>query len=129
MSFAAKPSSPPRPKGGRYSGRRSATGSRTGEPTPIMDVLNRALARNGLDKDIARYRFVTQWHEIVGRSIAARTRPECLRNGSLVVRVESSAWAQELSFRKEVILSRLKKFIGSEEVVDDVYFYVADLGR
>jgi predicted nucleic acid-binding Zn ribbon protein len=114
-------------KRGGNSSRRLDSPKRGGDPSPILQVLERALQRNGLDKDIARYRFVTSWTEIVGKDVARRTRPECLRSGALVVRVANSAWAQELSFRKEVILKRLQRFIGSDEVVDDVHFYVGEL--
>lgn len=101
--------------------------ARTRSPVQAKAVLSAALAKFGLDKDIARYQFVLHWPEIVGADAARRTRPECLRNGALVVRVGNSAWAQELSFQKETILRRLKNFITSEVQVDDVQFYVGDI--
>ena len=94
------------------------------DPLPIQQVLERALAKFGLDKEIARYRFVMHWKEIVGEEIAKRAKPECIRNRALVVRVTDSAWAQELSFQKKIILARLKKFLGKDDIVDDVHFYV-----
>lgn len=93
----------------------------------IEAVLKSALHQYGIDEDIARYRFVNHWSEIVGESIAQRTRPECIRNGQLVVRVVDSTWAQELSFRREAILKRLQRFLGADETVTDVRFYVGAL--
>lgn len=100
---------------------------RRASPEKIQKVLGLALRKFGLDKDIARYKFVLHWPEIVGADVAERSRPECFRNGALVVRVSSSTWAQELSFQKDAILRRLRKFVDPDTVVDDVQFYVGDL--
>lgn len=98
--------------------------SRQARPVQVQGVLARALKRYGLDKEIARYNFVLHWGDIVGDHLARRTKPECIRNRALVVGVSSSAWAQELSFQKQVILSRLREYLDQHEVVDDVTFYV-----
>lgn len=96
-----------------------------GEPTKVDALLSSALRKLGLDSRLDRYRFVMHWSEIVGPEIAKRTKPECLRNGALVVRVSSSAWAQELSFQKETILKRLSRFLDKSDSVTDISFYVA----
>lgn len=88
-------------------------------------VLQQALRAVGLDHQIARYEFVLRWPEIVGAEIAKRTRPECIRNNTLVIRVASSVWAQELSFQKEIILRRLRRLYPEHDMVHDIHFYVA----
>jgi len=93
----------------------------------IQGVLQQALKHSGLDKDIARYTFVLKWPEVVGKEIALRTRPECIRGDTLVIRVINSAWAQELSFQKSVIIKRLANFLARDEIVKDVHFYVGEL--
>ena len=95
------------------------------QPALLRGILGKTLEKFGLDKDIARYQFVLHWREIMGPDLAARATPECIRNGTLVVRVASSAWAQELSFQKHVILHRLNKFMDGDVVLQDVMFYVA----
>ena len=95
------------------------------DPIAVQEILRAALRQSGLDKHVARYQFVLHWKDVVGADIAARTRPECLKNGVLVVRVTDSAWAQELSFQKQIILERLKAYVAEGEVLRDVYFYVA----
>jgi predicted nucleic acid-binding Zn ribbon protein len=94
-------------------------------PVSAQSVLAGVLKDCGLDKELARYHFVLRWPEIVGEEIAKRTKPECLRNGALVVRVANSVWAQELSFHKKVIVNRLKKHLQGDDVVNDIVFYVA----
>ncbi|MFM1848473.1 MAG: hypothetical protein RL417_1947 [Pseudomonadota bacterium] len=97
------------------------------DPLAAEKVLALALKKYGIDKDIARYKFVLHWKEIVGEEIAKRTRPECIRKDALVVRVANSSWAQELSFQKDIILVRLKKFLSGETAVSDIQFYVGDI--
>ena len=94
-------------------------------PVPVQGVLMSTLQRYGLAEGFARYQFVTRWSEIVGSEIAKRAQPERLRGDTLVVRVCNSAWAQELSFQKQVILKRLQRFVDSDDSVKDIAFYVA----
>ncbi|RMG40911.1 MAG: DUF721 domain-containing protein [Candidatus Dadabacteria bacterium] len=93
-------------------------------PIPVEKVLARALKKAGIENDIARYRFVLHWPEIVGEEIAKRSRPEYLRNNTLVVRTTTSAWAQELTFQKNVIVRRLNRFLGRGDAIKDIMFYV-----
>ena len=95
----------------------------------VDKVLKSALNRFGLANDIARYKFVLHWKEIVGEHIAKRTKPECINRETLIVRVVDSAWAQELAFQKDVILSRLQKFLGEKDRVRDIHFYVGPLSN
>lgn len=101
------------------------TARRSSEASPVHSILSKALASKGLDKKLDKYIFVSHWHEIVGEELAQKTKPECLRNKALVIRVQTSAWAQELSFHKKAILENLKRFLPEGESIDDVQFYVA----
>lgn len=96
-------------------------------PMPVKNALLQVLSKYNLDKDFARYEFVLKWKEIVGEEIAKRTRPECFRNGALVVAVANSAWAQELTFNKRMILNRLKKHLSESDFLNDVVFYVGNI--
>ena len=94
-------------------------------PIAIQKVLESALKQYGIGDDIARYQFVLHWKDIVGEEIAKRSTPDSLRSKTLVVRVKDSAWAQELSFQKDVILKRLQRFLSDGQSVEDIMFYVA----
>ncbi len=95
---------------------------RRAQPEMVKDVLMVALRRNGLDKDIARYEFVRLWPSIVGEEIAKRAVPEVLRGKTLIVKVSDPIWAQELSFQKQVLLSRLNKAMSGHGFVHDIRF-------
>lgn len=93
----------------------------------IQNVLKGTLKKFGLENEISKHRFVLHWQEIVGAELAKKTRPECIRHKTLVIRVQNSIWAQELSFQKDIILKRLKYFLGEDDVVDDVHFYTGTI--
>lgn len=98
--------------------------TKRGQISRVEGILDGALSRYGIKKDLERYRFVLYWKNIVGDELAKRSRPECLRGGALVVRVPSSAWAQELSFHKSEIIKRLQPYLSPSDTVDDVRFQV-----
>ncbi|MCB9029772.1 MAG: DUF721 domain-containing protein [Deltaproteobacteria bacterium] len=99
---------------------------RIASPKTIDSVLDSALGRYGIKEDLARYKFVLKWKEIVGDSIARFSKPECIRQGTLVVKVKDSAWAQELAFQKGIIIQRLNKHL-DENLIDDVFFEVGEV--
>lgn len=47
------------------------------------------------------------WRDCVGAAVARRSEPIALERGELLVRVQSSAWAQELSLLSITLLARL----------------------
>lgn len=94
------------------------------EPATISSLLASALRRPDLRYQFERYQFVLHWQDIVGEELAKVTKPECLKQERLVIRVSSSAWAQEISFRKKFILNRLMPYLKKEEVVRDIYLLV-----
>ena len=99
---------------------------RGGKPQKADRILEMALKRSGLDKQIERYRFVSFWKEIVGEEIAKRTKPERLAGPILMVTVSSSVWAQELSFQKKALITRVNRFLGGRKVTD-MRFIVGEL--
>lgn len=49
------------------------------------------------------------WAKLTGPAIARRSEPRTLRDGVLTVQVETSTWAQELSFLQDSLLAKLKQ--------------------
>ncbi len=79
--------------------------TRRRDPTTVGDVLAKSarLQRPG-------YLSWWLWRDIVGDRVAARSKPLSLERGTLLLRVQSSLWAQELSLLapmvKEGLLQR-----------------------
>ena len=96
---------------------------RGGDPAQVKSVLKSAFRRFGIDEKLQSYQFVLVWKDIVGVDIARRTKPECIERGTLIVRVCDSAWAQELSFRKEMLIEKMSEHLPEAEI-SDIRFYV-----
>ena len=80
------------------------------KPYAIRQVLDDWLAKSGLAKRLDVAQVVDRWAEAVGPQIAAVTRAEAVNEeGTLWVRVASSAWASELSLMAPRILSTLNR--------------------
>ncbi|MBF0272577.1 MAG: DUF721 domain-containing protein [Magnetococcales bacterium] len=54
-------------------------------------------------------RLSRDWRQAVGPLLAAHTEPVRLQNGTLTVRVDSSAWLTELTFLTPELLARLQE--------------------
>lgn len=79
-------------------------------PSAIRDILEDWLAKSGLGKRLDVSQVVDRWAEAVGPQIAAVTRAEAVNaEGTLWVRVASSAWANELSLMAPRILGKLNQ--------------------
>jgi predicted nucleic acid-binding Zn ribbon protein len=92
-------------------------------PTRLSALLEKTLARFGLDRRLDDYRIWQAWDEVVGRTISRNAQPVRLDGDRLVVTVKSSTWLQELTLLQGELLSRLNEWMG-REVVTELYFVV-----
>lgn len=83
----------------------------------VGDVLRRYLARSGLGRRLAQAQVVPDWRALVGPQIAAVTTPERVTpDGTLFVRVATSAWMNELQLMAPAILARLNRGPGAARI-------------
>ena len=81
---------------------------RRGNPTAVGEVLESYLARVGLAERLRQAQVVREWPALVGPQIAAVTQPESVApDGTLFVRVATSAWMNELQLMAPQILARI----------------------
>jgi predicted nucleic acid-binding Zn ribbon protein len=110
----------------QYQLRRRRAGVAT-DLTKIKGILSKALAHKGLDKGIERYEFILHWEEIVGESLARISKPECILNRALIVRVVHSTWAQELAFMKPVLIQKVLPYLKKGDTIDDIVFRIGSM--
>lgn len=83
-------------------------GAERRRPAAVGDVLAAVLARAGLTERVAQAGVIPAWGSLVGAQIAEVTDPVRLSaDGTLVVRVRSHAWMQELSLLEPELLRSL----------------------
>ena len=89
----------------------------------LGEVLATSLKRLDLNSRLADYGVWTIWNQAVGTAIARNAQPEKLRNGTLMVKVSSPVWMQQLQFMKEMIAAKLNEQL-QNTVVKNIFFVV-----
>lgn len=84
------------------------------------DLLGSLLHGLGLDERLHQYQALVIWEEVVGPQIAARTRPERIRDHVLEVCVDQPTWMQQLQLLKPQILGKLNARLG-EGTLREIY--------
>lgn len=85
-----------------------ARSKRAGEPMRVGEVVAGYLRTAGLENRLAQAAVVGDWPRIVGPQMARVAHAESVSpDGVLLVRVATSAWANELSLMTHQIIARL----------------------
>jgi hypothetical protein len=88
------------------------------EPAGVGDLISAALRQSGLSNHAQRLAVYRSWDLAVGPEIAARTSPETLRRGVLLVRASSATWQNELTFLKRELIDKLNQHLGPNTITD-----------
>ena len=73
----------------------------------LRDGLAEVAADLRLDNPDVLAAVLTGWPEVVGEAVAAHARPRTLRQGVLIVEVDSPEWATQLRYLEEELVRRL----------------------
>lgn len=77
------------------------------EPKSFADLLPQVVARLGGSERSLEQKVFMAYERAVGTHFARHSRPERLKEGTLIVRLESSALAQELTLLKRTLMERM----------------------
>ena len=88
------------------------------------DAIADALELRHLNPALRAHRIITEWREMVGDRISARTWPDGLKDRVLWVRVASSAWLHELTLFREQILAGIDRVLGAPRLVDELRLHL-----
>jgi hypothetical protein len=80
------------------------------KPQPISTVVDGLIASLGLKKNYNGWQVVVRWSEIVGETMAARTRAVRFDQGTLVVAVPDASWRQTLAMEEPAILEKIHSY-------------------
>jgi predicted nucleic acid-binding Zn ribbon protein len=107
------------------------TTARRGKPTKLGEALAGFLKSAGLADRLGQADVVNAWPALVGERIAHAATPESVTaDGTMFVRVQSSAWRQELSLMTPEVLAlintgraagrikRIRWLVGTETPAD-----------
>jgi len=74
-----------------------------------------------LARKLAENKAFQLWNGIVGPKVAAHTKPLKIQDNIFFVKVDNSAWSNELSFFKKDIIKKINEGVGMR-IIKDVYF-------
>lgn len=101
--------------GARRSRRRRWSGSGADErdPQPLGRMVARLAKDRGWNSQLANGQVFGQWAALVGDEVAEHAQPESLKDGELVVRASSTAWATQLRLLQGQLLAKIAAGVGT----------------
>ena len=86
-------------------------------PTAVGEALQSYLAKTGLATRLAQAQVIPDWPRLVGPQISAVTAPESVTpDGTLFVRVATSAWMTELQLMGPQIMAAVNAGRGAGRI-------------
>lgn len=92
----------------------------------MAQVLEQALRRLPAVKKIKGQMLIDAWPKAVGEKIAGKTSAISFAEGTLLVWVRDSVWAQHIALHKKVIISNLNSLVPTK-MLKDVRFRVGGM--
>jgi predicted nucleic acid-binding Zn ribbon protein len=90
---------------------------RRDEPQPLTSAIEGLLDTRGWQQRAAMGSVFGRWAEIVGRDLAAHTRPDSFADGELAVIADSTAWATQVRLLAAELVRRLNAELGDGSVL------------
>ena len=82
------------------------------------------LINTGLENGVKQQRAIIIWPKIVGSKIAENTIAELVDFNILTIKVKNSTWRNELYLKKDIIIEKLNKELGSNTIKELRFLWV-----
>jgi len=94
----------------------------------LRDLIGGSLKALDLEVRVKEQACLLVWDEVVGEQVSGAAQPEFVKDGRLFVVTKSAVWANELTFYKSDMISRLNKRVGAK-VLKDIVFKIGRVTR
>lgn len=84
----------------------------------IKDLVMRNLRVQGLETPLLQRRLIAAWPLVAGEMVARCTTQVTIYNQTLYVRISMPALRQNLSFRRQELVSKLNHSVGAQIITD-----------
>lgn len=103
---------------------KSRTGARSNwwDPKPVGTIIRLETKKRGWARPLRVSEVTVNWKEIVGPQVAEHCPVESFEGGTLIIRADSTAWAQQMQLLLPVVHKRIDEMVGAG-VVDKVLVY------
>lgn len=85
----------------------------------INEVIDEYLKDSGLVEKLRKARVLNHWEELMGKTIAKRTKSIYIRNKTLFICLNSSVLRNELSMMKQELIDTVNKHAG-DVIIENV---------
>jgi predicted nucleic acid-binding Zn ribbon protein len=94
--------------------RRGWSGARPDDrdPQPLGTLASRLVADRGWVDQVSSGVVFARWAQLVGADIAEHAQPVSLKDGELIVRASSTAWATQLRLLQRQLITRITAGVG-----------------
>ena len=82
----------------------------------LKKAIEEAIDSAGIKSALSQEAAVVLWGSIVGEAVSSVTKAERVESGTLIVKVETAVWRQELHMQKEEIINKVNKKIGTRAI-------------
>jgi len=89
---------------------------RKSQTQKLSDVISECLRELQIDRKLKEVSIVSQWEELMGRTVAVRTDRIYIRNRILYIHVTSAVLKNELLMMRQQIINKLNENAGEKLV-------------
>ncbi len=90
-------------------------------PKHIADILHELIHEHGWEQQIAAQKIPELWNEVLGDKTQNICMVQRFDEGKLFIHVMSAPWRNELSLRKQELITKLNERIGYSLVKDIIF--------
>jgi hypothetical protein len=90
------------------------------EPKLLVDIINEALRRDGLQTEFNEQRALYLWPQVVGPGVNRYTTRRFMDHGVMHVFISSATLKNDLSFMRPRLIEALNQLVGANTVTDIV---------
>jgi len=87
----------------------------------IADILKDIVKDNGWEQGIASSKLPFIWYDIIGEKGRTITEFKRFDEGTLYIHVQSAPWRNELTLRKQELISKINTHIGFSLITDIIF--------
>jgi len=88
---------------------------------PISEVIKEYLEELKITGKLKEYEALRLWEELLGKTVASRTKELKIKNGILYVKIRSPLVKQELLMIKDSIIKKMNEKLG-DEIIKAIVF-------
>lgn len=89
-------------------------------PESLDDILDALKSSSALGRNLEEARIWERWPDLAGMDFMPHGRPLGVREGTLIVEVDSAVWMHKFAYTKRDLVRKINALLG-RELVTDIY--------